>query len=211
MGLNTTSTMASSKSFGFSRGRKRLLTQYTFPSGTSTWTAPAGVTSLVSAIGKGSNGTAESSAPLTTSDNFPGGYLTYTGANCFGVNVGTSYYSDESSRMSTFQSELAAVTATSWTGIGFTAGFYMYCTDQAVFLRYISTYYHTVQKIGGTVYKQISAGSNGSATTGFGLNFPGGTQYSPTASNTTYNNVAVVPGTQYTIVNNGSLAIEYYL
>jgi len=202
--------MASSKSFGFSRGKKRLLTTYSFPSGTSTWTAPAGVTSLAVVTGNGSNGTQESSAPLTTSDNFPGYILTYSGADCFGVNVGSNYTSDQNQRIGTFQAEVAAVTETSWTGKSFTAGFYMYCTDQFSYLRYISSYGRTVQRIGGTVYYLISSGSNGSATTGFGLNFPGGTSSFPTATDTTYNNVAVTPGTQYTIVNNGTLSIQYY-
>jgi hypothetical protein len=32
----------------------------------------------------------------------------------------------------------------------------------------------------------------------------------PVPSTTTFNNVAVIPGTTYTIVNNGSLIITYY-
>jgi hypothetical protein len=54
-------------------------------------------------------------------------------------------------------------------------------------------------------------GANGVATTGFGLTFPGGTTITPAAPTTTFTNVAVIPGTTYTISNSGSLTITYYV
>jgi hypothetical protein len=53
-----------------------------------------------------------------------------------------------------------------------------------------------------------------SYTTGFGLSFPGGTSATPyisptNATETVYTNVAVNPGTTYTINNYGSLTITW--
>lgn len=50
---------------------------------------------------------------------------------------------------------------------------------------------------------------NGADTTAFGYTFPGGIEVP--ASTFTYNNVPVTPGTTYTIVNNGSVTITYYV
>lgn len=67
---------------------------------------------------------------------------------------------------------------------------------------------------GGVGLLATIQGYAGAATTGFGNTFPGGTYTSPTgnpAPTTTFNNVAVTPGTTYTIVNNNSLTITYYI
>lgn len=53
-------------------------------------------------------------------------------------------------------------------------------------------------------------GTTGASTTAFSLTFPGGTPTTPTASDTTFTNVAVTPGATYTIVNNQSLTITYF-
>lgn len=75
--------------------------------------------------------------------------------------------------------------------------------------------------IGWTVSADyIALGSNGTATTGFGKNFPGGTltgsepyRTAVAPSTTTFTNVAVTPGTTYSIVvpSGGSLTISYYV
>lgn len=63
--------------------------------------------------------------------------------------------------------------------------------------------------------RRSSQGAAGASTTGIGQTFPGGYYDSGTgtgsaATNTTFTNVAVTPGTSYPIVNNGSLTIQYY-
>jgi hypothetical protein len=66
----------------------------------------------------------------------------------------------------------------------------------------------------------IALGSAGTATTGFGKTFPGGTLTGTTPfrtavapSTTTFTNVAITPGTTYNIVvpSGGSLTITYYV
>jgi hypothetical protein len=66
----------------------------------------------------------------------------------------------------------------------------------------------------------IALGSAGTATTGFGRTFPGGTLTGTTPfrtavapSTTTFTNVAITPGTTYNIVvpSGGSLTITYYV
>jgi hypothetical protein len=73
------------------------LRTYTFPYGTSTWTAPTGVTLLVSAVGKGEDGRSSSSGGATEGFGklFPGGAIgqpapvtTYTNVS---VTPGTTY------------------------------------------------------------------------------------------------------------------------
>ncbi len=75
--------------------------------------------------------------------------------------------------------------------------------------------------IGWTVSANyIALGSAGTATTGFGRTFPGGTLTGTTPfrtavapSTTTFTNVAITPGTTYNIVvpSGGSLTITYYV
>ena len=66
----------------------------------------------------------------------------------------------------------------------------------------------------------IALGSAGTATTGFGRTFPGGTltgtvpfRTAVAPSTTTFTNVAITPGTTYNIVvpSGGSLTITYYV
>lgn len=237
MGLNTTSTMASSKSFGFSRGKKRLLTTYSFPSGTSTWTAPAGVTSLASAVGRGSNGGADTwnSVAFRTLATYNSGIQYY----CSNPSVGSTLpYSTYNSYWQSIYSQCDGITTSSsgqYYG-SLTNGYaFFYCSAAGQWV------VRTDAQPGGTYRKttlsgsappssgdvpitdgfarydyiygiqKYSAGYNGTATTGFGLNFPGGTSTSPIAVDTSYFSIAVSPGTTYTINNNGSLTIEYYI
>lgn len=237
MGLNTTSTMASNKSFGFSRGKKRVLTTYNFPFGTSTWTAPAGVTSLASAIGKGSDGGADTwnSTLFRTLAIYNSGIQYY----CGNPSVGSTLpYSTYNSYWQSIYNQCNGITTSSsgqYYGSLTNAYAFFYCsaagqwvvrTDAQPGGIYrkttlsgsappssgdvpITDGYARYDNIFGI--QQYSAGYNGTATTGFGFNFPGGTSTSPVAVNTSYFNVAVSPGTTYTINNNGSLTIEYYI
>jgi hypothetical protein len=61
--------------------------------------------------------------------------------------------------------------------------------------------------------KKKAIGAAGLATTGFGKSFPGGVYASGIGSPAPVNTflaVAVTPSTTYTIINNGSLTIQYY-
>jgi hypothetical protein len=177
-----------------------------FSTGTFSWTAPAGVTT-VSITGQGANGSAESAAVFSSSIVFTSGTLTYAEPQCFGTDVGSSYTSDRSSRISTFNGELAAVSGSSWVRRTFTAGYYMYCTTTATYKRYISSSSKYTKKLGSTVYYRISAGSTGASTTALGRTFSGGTPTSTTASTITVNNVSVTPGQTYSVTNNQYLKI----
>jgi hypothetical protein len=177
-----------------------------FSTGTHSWTAPAGVTT-VSITGQGANGSAESQAVLTSSHFFPTGVLTYAEPQCFGTDVGSGYTSDRNSRISTCNSQIAAVTGSSWVNRSFTAGYYMYCTTTATYKRYISASSRFTKKIGSTVYRRVSAGSTGASTTALGRTFSGGTPTSTTASTITVNNVSVTSGQTYSVTNNQYLKI----
>lgn len=221
--------MGSNRSFGFARGRPKVLTQFTFPSGTSTWTAPAGVTGLLSAVGKGSNGTYELwqsalmyTSTVSSSSNITGSYTNVTG----------EMITSELNAQLAWANSLSDTVGTSSTRV---MVIFRYYTTTATWARqtlnFAGVYRKTSPYIsrssnhpttGNVTYTSASSsyvfgleeytpGTNGTATTGFGLSFPGGTSSVPAASNTTYTNVAVTPGTQYTIVNNGSLTINYYV
>lgn len=231
MPLISTGTMGSNKSFGFSRGKPKVLTTYTFPGGTSTWTAPAGVTSLTSAVGKGANGQA---AYWLNYD-----VLVMIGVyqQCLGTSIGSTLpWSTLNSEMNSQISAVNNITTSSSGGTygPFTSRVYNWCSGTSTWGTYTSTFGSRLYRrtgtftnpysgnagnvptstnnnlygTGGTVETFISA-TTGSSTTGFSLTFPGGT--GGIATNTTFNNVTVSPGTTYTITNNGSLTITYYV
>ena len=177
-----------------------------FSVGTYNWTAPAGVTS-VSVTGQGANGSGASQATFNVYSIFPSYTLTYSDPQCFGTDVGSSYTSDRSSRLSTANSQLASFSSSSFTNLALAAGYYMYCTTTGTYKRYISTYNRAFKKVGSTVYVRTSSGSTGSSTTALGKTFSGGTSTSTTAPTTTYNNVSVTPGTTYSVTNRQYLRI----
>ena len=230
MPLISTGTMGSNKSFGFSRGRLKVLTTFNFPAGTSTWTAPAGVTSLTSAVGKGANGTANSwGATLFQVETRR---LTGTGTGSATLSAATI-----TSELNTLVSVVNGMT-TSESGASFFGPYYIryifritsgVWTARSVFNN-SGTYRRTAaasivqnHPISGDIPSStniasyvngaevLTVGSSGTATTGFSLTLPGGTPSVPTATNTTFNDVTVSPGTTYTITNNGSLTITYYV
>jgi hypothetical protein len=234
MGLNTTSTMGSSKSFGLARGKNKVLTQYTFPAGTSTWTAPAGVTSLTSAVGKGSDGTAD-----VWSTMFNVGAIVQAATDCgYPVHGSTLDYSTPFSEAQNVLNTVNTITTNSNGEFVTFVRLYLYywCPSSSNWRKGSLSTSQTLRRIGtstlsgnmpstGTVptppsvaqervannIQQLQAGYDGSATTGFSLTFPGGTTVVTTATNTTFNNVTVTPGTTYTITNNGSLTINYFV
>lgn len=229
MPLLSTFSANSAQGYGFGVGAAGVLTTYTFPSGTSTWTAPTGVTNLVSAVGQGQDGT----APFW-SDYSPNVFI---GEECSGSNISTTL------AWSTVLSELdtlfAAANSITTNPAGQTATLqwldaYLWCSATGYWRqgsqfsstglwRRIGTlsqnYGYTGNVTPGTNgnYGPTSgsmqlylSGGTGASTTGFSLTFPGGTPSATTAPTTTFNNVAVTPGTTYTINNNQSLVITYF-
>jgi hypothetical protein len=228
--------------------KSKILTTYSFPAGSSTWTAPAGVTTLTSAIGKGSDAVAGSwyyggqshmlSWAFPSSD--PGYFYVdwsdlYTPvadavsrANASGsgwrLTDGYQFFYRFNSTDGLFTDRQIYYYGPASSG----AGYYLYGT--------VSVGYSGNARSNGTVtaddanaYSQIYGQAWGYSygysypTTGFGLNFSGGSfsdnpslgpSYPGTASPATlqtYNTVSVSPGTQYSINNNGSLTIQYYV
>lgn len=233
MPLLSTSGADCAQGYGFGIGQAGVLTTYTFPSGSSTWTAPTGVTNLVSAVGKGSDGRAAAWRFETPS--------VFIGDACFaGTSLGPTLA--WSTVLGQLDSMFAAANAITTLPVGQTATLqysyaYLWCNNTNEWLlgsAFSSTglwrrngtlsqsygFTGNVPTNGGSqIYGPTSGGSmefydtgaNGVATTGFGLTFPGGTSSIPAAPTTTFTNVAVVPGTTYTISNSGSLTITYYV
>jgi hypothetical protein len=233
MPLISTSTMGASGGFGLAKGRALVLTTFNFPAGTSTWTAPAGVTSLTSAVGKGSNGTAESWSTF-----FNIGTTVQAVTDCsYPVHGATLDYSTPYAEAQSILNTVNAITTNSaGEFLNFVRMYvYYWCPTTSNWRKGTLSYSNYVRRIGtstlsgnmpssGTVptppgTPQERHASNvqfrndgffGSDTTGFSLTFPGGTPSVPTAANTTFNSVAVTPGTTYTIVNNGTMTIQYF-
>jgi hypothetical protein len=231
---------AAARGFGLF-GRQRVLTTFTFPAGTSTWTAPGGVTSLVSAVGKGSDGVSD----YTTGGGGPiwRVYFGNSGVNLSGGSAPPapiSYDTIYSNMMSVVNNinNATGIIAYNHTAFGFiriafdnkwseliypNVGYggqivagsatYSWALPTSGALTW-SAGYANQQFNADVSYTFYISGSSGSNTTGFALSFSGGGYSGGTgtpASNTTYNNVSVIPGTTYTIVNNGALTITYYV
>ena len=227
MPIVSTTAADSAQGYGMFKGRSTPLTTYTFPSGTSTWTAPAGVTNIVEATGYGADGTAPYWDPTAT--------IGYSGVQ--ELIIGTQ---NISLNWSTVYSEATAILSSANAG---GTGTRSYSNANGFIIRFINVgtglttgpaYSSSSGTIRGTATlsavgsattsgavtsygvwliscEAYDPGTTGTATTGFGKTFPGGTPSSPVAPTTTFTNVAVTPGTTYTIVNNGSLTIGYYV
>lgn len=204
------------------------LTTYTFPAGTSTWTAPATTTRLETAVGQGANGVSDSTGTVYT---FHGTYQTLQSGTwpIAGAYDGATGYNDAVYYRDLINNSPTPVTL----------------QDYSIFVKYSSaTNTHEVTTstsilprtyAPGTAYiynpnwptsgpvttaalittdaAEFIPGGPGAATTGFSLTFPGGAYTGGIgypASPTTFTNVTITPGATYTIVNNGSLTITYY-
>jgi len=221
--------------------KAKVLTTFTFPAGTSTWTAPAGVTSLVSAVGKGSDGYSDYGYEL-------GFAWVITSATGSGPQTGPLSWSIMSSYITNFVNTINApgtgpVTLTTsgiihliypdntWDSVpngNVSGGRSNHPSQILTDIVWVRGSAHTwttgsgsssgnaTYASGNGTFKGAATiqGAAGTATTGFSLSFAGGSYASPNgnpASNTTYNDVSVTPGTIYTITNNGALTISYYL
>lgn len=239
MPFTTTFATLSARGFGLF-GKQKVLTTVTFPSGTSTWTAPPGVNSLLSVSGKGSDGVSDYYSPTS---NIIGAVTVDPGPTAsFGTIDWSVPYGQASALVNTGGPRTVSTRYTYWyvgsnnqlsyngpyydTGVYTNAG-YVYGN---VFLTTYRNGYNPAPTSGQILYSyllQPQAGSGwiinaygfdygypGTDTTGFSLTFPGGTYSGGTgypAPTTTYTNVAVTPGATYTVVNNGSLTIQYYV
>ena len=219
---------ASSKGFGFTR---RPTTTTTFVSSQS-WTAPAGVTSLITLTGKGSDGTAQQDyyTPVTSyAEQFTGTLANapyaswatiYSASNSkystllarVGLSGPSSGIDSQRWRVNssnnwalvTTANNLSAYTIGSVTnntlGSPKTSGNVVYSTDfgsGATIGWYVAVDYYT-------------PATNGTNTTGFSQTFAGGT--GGPATPVTYTNVAVTPGSSYTLTipSGGYITITYY-
>lgn len=218
---------AAARNFGMGSGKQLVV--YTFPVGSSTWTAPAGVTLLVSGVGSGSDGTAG-----TWGASAYGQFGTY-GETSTGSNGSVSWstiYSAVVNNTNSINAGGSGERTVTWSesiwGIGTNGqltriygGSYPGLTVRGTAT--ILTWSGSPKTSGTVTYpgaynndiwatyvEALSGGSNGSATTGFGQSWPGGTSSVPTAPVTTINNITVTPGTTYTIQNNKSLVITYF-
>lgn len=212
-------------------GSKNLVS-VTFPAGTSTWTAPAGVSQLISAVGKGADGAA---------GYWSSGYLEVLQL-CFqgsGVNLATldwsNLYSIAQAQITSLNSggsgtraapsgiqqryyEINSSDFNTGNGANFSGWFNGKLirgtaslatrgsppTSGQVLYSQVSSY--TGWEIGGSLEYYVDA-TTGSSTTAFSLSFPGG--FGAPATDTTYSSVSVTPGATYTVVNNGALTITY--
>jgi hypothetical protein len=226
MPLLSTSGADCAQGYGFGVGSSTQLTTYVFPSGTSTWTAPPGVTSLLVASGRGANGSAAQWV-----SNASVGYSI--------VSATTAATGGAPLDWSTIYSEALGLQAAANSGgtgeRAYSPALYYFRTlDPAndVSSRLTLTYSYTIrgtatvsQFINGQTSGQIlysngsggwfvncdlfEPGTTGNPTQGFGLTFPGGTPSSPIAPTTVFSNVAVTPGVTYTINNFQALQITY--
>jgi hypothetical protein len=228
------------RSFGFAKAR--ALTTYTFPAGTSTWTAPAGVTNIVSGVGKGSDGTSDTWGDIPSGANYLGytiagypydpGYPTttktagdaYTAINTNGNNIlsvvtATSPPGNYLSNWPFY--EWFPGWPTSWTceeNIStFGGGYYYRNTTPSIVNPFTpgSTNplaYEPSRDAHLTGLYRNTPGMAGMLTIGFGKTWAGGDYTGGVgypAPTTTVSNIAVSPGTTYTIYNRGSLTISY--
>lgn len=210
----------------------RLFTT-TFPAGTSSWTAPTNL--ITTAVGKGANGTADVwSTPLSVLQQ-----CFQTGGTGSTTRDWATLYSNSLSAISSLNSggsgertapsgiaqRFYAINSSSFdTGGG--ADYTGYFNGKTIRGTAVLSSQNSPPTSGQVLYSQLSSGSTGwaiggsleqltpgttgASTTAFSLTFPGGTPTTPTASDTTFTNVAVTPGATYTIVNNQSLTITYF-
>ena len=187
-----------------------------------TWVAPAGVALLASAIGNGSGG-----SPATTATEYlTAGVVQYYASgsgNTGGVYTWDTFYAAISTARSTINAggsgTVGIPNAIQYSNTSYSAFISNYGYSNAIAGTAVLTNPTGGYVASGNVtsagsvylaYDYPVAATAGSASAGFGLNFPGGVGGS--APTTSYTNVAITPGGSYllTIPAGGSLTITYY-
>lgn len=238
MPLISTRGGLSSRGFGqLSGARTPTLVTYTFPAGTSTFTVPSTTNLLVSAVGAGANGTpagtttqggsstlyilrkSDTNVPNAKPDFYElfyeslaietnrfnqGGNIYYDQINfrCGPDNL-TNVIGDVRTLLIDRVIAGSATGVAGGSGTPPTSGQVTYASLGGQFQTRIYTWSVLYQRL-----VDVDP-TTGASTTGFGLTFPGGA--GGTSSTTTFNNVAVVPNQTYTIQNNKSLTITYFV
>lgn len=201
-------------------GNQRVLKTATFTANT-VWNAPVSTTELVSASGKGSNGTASSwtvgTVPLALAlkqSTNNGGYVasrgevTNHGLGQEGAFAGStaertvsyvyrSFLVGPDGLTQTIDSTLSQrVRGGYTTSIGTSTGALTYDNTSTAFFR--------------VSIEKESGGTNGTAATAFGKSFPGG--IAGPAVTTTFANLPIVGGSAYSIIVpvGGTITITYY-
>jgi hypothetical protein len=223
---------ASAKALGFARsaGGGGTLQTVTFTTN-GTWVAPAGVSLVTTASGYGAAG--ETVPGSWSGSPVNGGFVVYSyeGTNSPGSSANTPTYAEATS---TAAATLASInSSTADRTISFTTINYFYnANTNGTYITYGSSSYRArgsatqstgpwdntssnlVQGIGNGWYFNIERYYDGYTTVGasataLGRTFPGGD--GGPAGTTTYTNVAVTPGTSYSISvpAGGSVTLQY--
>lgn len=165
--------------------------------GTYSVVIPAGVSQITLTGRGGDNTTSYSTTPVSASNFVDNYYLTYSGSDCFGVDVGTDFNSEYSSRSSTCQSFLNGISSSIYSNYSVPGGYYMYCTTTGRYLRYVSNIGAELARLGGTLYQRFTNTVWGQNSSGFGYTF------NANSSQSSYS-VSVSPGTYSITVGAGS-------
>ena len=223
----------------FKSAGSSALTTFVFPIGSSTWTAPAGVTVIKTAIGKGTDSYSDVYQsnyyigyglcyPGSTTGSTPGGldYSTIYGAALNVVNTCTTGGARFLSSEITYYQYWLNTDNTYYLNTYNNSGIYVYGSGGGSTSNGYGDPTSGAIPYGGyhiwfAYVPAIAPGSSGSQTymtgTGFTTQYwNGATQVGnyPNATGqaatlSTINNIAVTPGTTYNIYNNGSLTFYY--
>lgn len=205
-------------------GRSRVLKTAGPFTANTIWTAPVTTTALVSLIGRGSNGTGYYYEPgsftVASSSNKASQSGGSTVSRADAVNAGLAeavakFGGSSSERLLTYTRTTYTVgpdnLVLSSTSLGVAN-----CSGAPAY-DYSGTSGNITYSPSNQMYVRVNidvrkGGSSGSATTGFGYTFAGGTASAPTAVAVTHSNVPVTPGASYSLVipAGGSITITYY-
>lgn len=209
MPLLATRGAASVQGFGLF-GRVKVLTTYTFPVGTSTWTAPSGVNLLASAVGKGADGTSDTYYVMSYSwvnSFYPGtggpqpAYLQWGNitADTFSFINTINAAGSGPVTLTTWGTQYAVYSDNTWDSVpaGYVSGgvstYKFSILTDIVWVRGSASYFTTgsgattgnvlyANGVGNLLGTADIQGAAGASTTGFSLTFPGGTYTSPTGN-----------------------------
>lgn len=212
----------SARALGHVGGNLRKVITKVFNSSES-WPCPAGVTMLLSAVGKGSNGTAGSVTTtyaavtiieyVSFGTSPAGGNLLWEHVQGRAAPVAVDVNADGSA---TFYQAIARVWPDGSNEVSNSSS--LLITDAVPGSASVSSTdgwssSGSISEYGteGVTYDYVAGAQAGAAASGFSKSFPGGEVGSP-APTTSFANIAVVPGTPYpvNVPLGGSITIQYY-